>query len=107
MPAQKRHKTKYAGVYYILGQATGSNKKERIYYIVYRKDGKLIEEKAGRQYVDDMTPSRAAGVRARRIEGKQKTNKEKRGAEKAKKLAKAGRWAIDNRKTSWFLERWV
>ena len=67
MPAQKRHKTKYAGVYFILSQATGSNKKERIYYIVYRKDGKLIEEKCGRQFQNDMTASRAAGVRARRI----------------------------------------
>ena len=43
MPEQKRHKTKY---YYIVGSARGSTKKERIYYIVYRKGGKLIEEKA-------------------------------------------------------------
>ena len=33
MPTQKRHKTKYPGVYYIDGKAIGSNKTERIYYM--------------------------------------------------------------------------
>ena len=69
MPAQKRYKTKYAGVYFINGKAIGSNKVEKIYYIMYRKDGKQVHEKAGRQYQDDMTPSRAAGIRSERIEG--------------------------------------
>ena len=55
MPAQKRYKTKYPGVYYINGRAAGSNKSEKIYYIVYRKNGKQIDEKAGRQFQDDMT----------------------------------------------------
>jgi len=95
MPAQKRFKTKYAGVYYIEGKAIGSNKKERIYYIMYRKDGKLIEEKAGRQNKDDMTPARAAGIRSDKIDGKQLTNKEKRDLEEAKKIAEAGKWTID------------
>jgi hypothetical protein len=57
MPAQKRHKTKYPSVYYIKGKEVGSNKTEKIYYIMYRKDGKQIHEKAGRQYQDDMTPN--------------------------------------------------
>ena len=60
---QEYHKTKYPGVTYINGQAVGSNKAEKIYYITYRRDGKLIFEKAGRQFVDDMTPSRAAAMR--------------------------------------------
>ena len=55
---------------------------------MYRKNGRLIEEKAGRQFQDDMTPARAAGLRAGRIDGKQLTNKEKREAEKASKLRK-------------------
>ena len=55
MPRQKRVKTKYPGVYYIEGEAVGRTGKERIYYIFYRKDGKQVEEKAGRQYQDDMT----------------------------------------------------
>ncbi len=77
MPAKQRVKTKYPGVYYIEGQTT-SRKIERIFYIMYRKDGKLIEEKAGLQFADDMTPARAAGIRAQRIEGKQPSNQTKR-----------------------------
>ncbi|MFC1515623.1 tyrosine-type recombinase/integrase [Thermodesulfobacteriota bacterium] len=94
MPAQKRIKTKYPGVYYIEGQAIGSNKIERIYYIVFRKDGKVIEEKAGRQFKDDMTASRAAGIRANKIEGRLPTNREKREIEKAKKAAEEGKWTV-------------
>ena len=71
MPAQKRYKTKYPGVYYIQGKAVGTNKTEKIHYIVYRTKGKQIDEKAGRQYQDDMTPARAAGLRVEKIEGKQ------------------------------------
>ena len=51
-----RHKTDYPGVWYIEGKAL-SNKKtkttletEKIYYIAYRKEGKLIEEKAKTKY---------------------------------------------------------
>ena len=92
MPAKKRFKTKYAGVYFIKSKAGRSNKTEKVYYIMYRKNGRLIEEKAGRQFQDDMTPARAAGLRAGRIDGKQLTNKEKREAEKA---AKSKKWTID------------
>ena len=95
MPVQKRHKTKYPSVYYIVGSARGSTKKERIYYIVYRKVGKLIEEKAGRQFQDDMTPARAAQIRTMRVCGNQLSNKEQREAEKAKESEEAGRWTID------------
>ncbi len=95
MPAKERYKTIYPGVYYIEGKGAGSRKKERIYYIVYRKNGKLIEEKAGRQYQDDMTAARAAGRRAERIEGREPSNKEKREAEEAKKRAKANKWTIE------------
>jgi integrase len=94
MPAQKRHKTKYPGVYYINGKAVGSNKSERIYYIVYRKNGKMIDEKAGRQFQDDMTPARAAQVRTNRIQGKELSNKEKREAEKGAREAEKRRWTV-------------
>jgi integrase len=92
MPAKERFKTKYAGVYYITTKAADSKKTEKVYYIVYRKNGRLIEEKAGRQFQDDMTPARASGLRSDRIEGKQPTNKERRAAEKAAKIPK---WTID------------
>jgi integrase len=94
MPAQKRLKTKYPGVYYILGKAVSSKKEERIYYIMYRKDGRQIHEKAGRQFQDDMTPARAAQIRALRIEGEQLSNKERRQVEKEKKEADANRWTV-------------
>ena len=94
MPAQKRYKTKYLGVYYIHGKAVGTGKKERIYYIMYRKDVKQIQEKAGRQFQDDMTPARAAQVRTNRIQGKELSNKAQREAEKAAKEAEVNRWTI-------------
>ena len=95
MPSMNRIKTKYPGVYYIESVAIGSNKPERIYYIMYRKGNKLIEEKAGRQFQDDMTPARASKIRAERIEGNQLSNIERRAAEHAAKLAEAGRWTVD------------
>jgi len=89
MPKQTRFKTKYPGVYFIEG--TGANgKPERIYYIVFRRNGKLIEEKAGRQFVDDMTPARAAGIRTLKAQGDQPTNEERREAEREVKE----RWTI-------------
>ena len=76
MPPLTRHKTKYPGVFFI--DSEGANGDERIYYIRYRRQGKMIEEKAGRQYQDDMTPSRAAKIRGRRIEGDELPNTERR-----------------------------
>ena len=95
MPTQKRHKIiKYPGVYYIEGKAVGANKKERIYYIMYRKNGKLVEEKAGRQFQDDMTPAKAANIRVKRIEG-ELTNQEKRKKEEAEREALKNRWTVE------------
>ncbi|MDQ1317074.1 MAG: hypothetical protein QG588_725, partial [Candidatus Poribacteria bacterium] len=50
MPKFTREKTKYPGVTFITGTTVGNSKPERIYYIRYRKDGRLIEEKVGRQF---------------------------------------------------------
>ncbi len=87
MPAMMRTKTQYCGVYFIEGAAVATGKPERIYYVMYRRGGKLIEEKAGRQFQDAMTPAKAARIRAERIEGKALSNAAKRGAEKAAKEA--------------------
>ena len=96
MPAQKRHKTSYPGVYFINGTAIGANNKtERIFYIMYRKEGKQIHEKAGRQVQDDMTAARAATLRAARISGKQPSNKENRQIQKAEKAAETNKWTVD------------
>ena len=94
MPVKKRYKTKYPSVYYVKGTSIATGKPEKIYYIRYRKDGKSIEEKAGRQFQDDMTPARAAGQRTRRIEG-ELSNKEKREAIEAEKKTRESKWTID------------
>jgi integrase len=96
MPRQTRHKTSYPGVYYVEGRGVpgSGHKMERIYYIDYRKGSKRIQEKAGRQYQDDMTPARASGIRARRMEGKELSNAESRAAKKAAKAAEERRWTI-------------
>ena len=93
MPKQERIKTKYPGVYYV--EVDGKTGPERIYYIRYRKQGKVIEEKAGFQYADDMTEAKAAGIRADRMRGKDKSNTEKRAAEKAAKLAAADKYTLN------------
>ena len=67
----------------------GASGLERVYYIIFKKDGKLFEEKVGRQFSDDMTPARAARVRAERIEGKRQSRKEIREA------AAEIKWTVD------------
>ena len=60
MPKQERIKTKYPGVTFIDSQ--GASGPERVFYIRYRRQGKVIEEKAGRQYTDDMTEAKACAI---------------------------------------------
>jgi integrase len=105
MPKKERFKTNYPGVYYIESTVGRNGKPERIYYVMYRKDGKLIEEKAGRQYADDMTPARAAGIRSRRMQGKELSNRERRKANKAAKRAEAAKWTIDRLWTKYKAQR--
>ena len=95
MPKQVRNKTRYAGVYWIEGRAPNTKQPERIYYITYRRDGKRIEEKAGRQVKDKMTPAKASGIRADRIQGKESSNKARREAEAAARKAETAKWTID------------
>jgi integrase len=97
----QRIKTDYPGVYYIEGKAVATGKPEKIFYIRYRKDEKAVDEKVGRQFQDDMTPARAARIRALKVEGREIPNTEKRvaaqakkEAEKAVKAAEQNRWTI-------------
>ncbi|MEA1945995.1 MAG: site-specific integrase [Thermodesulfobacteriota bacterium] len=91
----KRKKTNYPGVFYREAKRIGDKGTEKVYYVVFKKNGKLIEEKAGRQFADDITPARAASVRGELIEGKRLTRKEKREQEKKAKEAKEAKWTID------------
>ncbi|MEA3437574.1 MAG: integrase, partial [Thermodesulfobacteriota bacterium] len=90
----KRHKTKYAGVFFRTARRIGTQGTEKVYYIVFKKDGKVCEEKVGRQFVDDMSPARAARIRSERIEGKRKGRKEIKAAQEARKKAEANKWTI-------------
>ena len=95
----KRNKTEYPGVFYREAKRIGGKGKnkgiEKVFYIVFKKDGKVFEEKAGRQYADNMTPAKAAGIRSERIENKRISRKEKREEEAAEKKAHANRWTIE------------
>jgi integrase len=92
MPIKKRYKIKgIKGVFYILG-TSDKGQPERIYYIQYRKNGKLIEEKAGRAGKDSMTDAKASYIRADRIRGKELSNNERRQQQKQKKWTIGALW---------------
>lgn len=92
MPANvTRIKTTYPGVYYIMGKRATDGRPERIYYIMYRRGEKLIEEKVGRQYRHGMTPARASRIRAQRIEGSP-SNRERREASRQQVWTLAKLW---------------
>lgn len=79
----KRIKTTYPGVFYREGKRAGGGV-EKIYYIVFKQDGKVLEEKVGRQYQDNMTPAKASRIRAERMEGRRQSRKEIRQEQAAK-----------------------
>ena len=89
MASQKRNKTKYPGVFYRLSKRIGGPGEEKVFYVVYKKDGKTKEEKAGRQYQNGMTPAKAATIRGELIEGRRKSRGERR------KKAAERKWTID------------
>jgi len=91
----KRIKTDKPGVFYRLGQRTGGNGKEKIYYVIFKRDGKFCEEKVGRQYADQMTPARAAILRSDYIEGRRKTTKERKLINEQIKADQKSRYTID------------
>lgn len=89
-----RIKTKYPGVFYRVGKRLGGKGEEQIFYIVFKKDGKVLEEKVGRQYADNMSAAKAAGIRAERMEGRRSSRKEQRQASLAAKEAERARVTI-------------
>lgn len=94
MAKTERKKTRYPGVYFTFG-VSAKSQPEKIYYIFYRRNGKQIEEKVGRQFQNDMTPAKASRIRARRIEGHELPNRERRLKEKEDRDARENRWTIE------------
>lgn len=94
MPKQERYSTNYPGVYYVLGSGS-DGKPEKIFYIRYTRKGKKIEERAGRQFQDDMTPARANAIRMDRVKGKDPSNNRKRQIKIEQKIKEQGRYTIN------------
>jgi integrase len=86
MAAIKRTPTKYPGVSYREAKRVGGPGVERVYYVRWKTpDGKTLEEKVGRQYKDDMTPAKAAIVRADYIEGRRLPKRDQKAQEETKR----------------------
>ena len=69
MPSLNRFKTSYPGVYFIKGTCAATAKSERIYYIRYRKDGKLIEENAVYNQLADLPVPTVAAIEGNALGG--------------------------------------
>lgn len=93
----------YAGVFYVEAPRATRKGMEKVYFIRYRKNGKLIEEKVGGQYKDNMTPAKASSIRGLRIEGSIPTNQERRDNVKQAKLTEQNSYSL-TRIFSLFLE---
>ena len=85
----------YAGVFYRIGKRVGGNGSEKIYYVTFKKKRKKIEERVGRQYADQMTPARAANIRADIIEGRRLPKREKKVVDEAVRNAEKDRYTVD------------
>jgi integrase len=95
MAQAKRCKTRYPGVFYRETERIGMKGTEKVFYIVFKKEGKVFEEKVGRQFADNMTEAKAAGIRAERIEGKRASRKEIREAQEAIRQAELQKPTIE------------
>ena len=91
MASSKRVKADHPGVFYRMSKRIGGDGEERVYYIVFKKNGKFIEEKVGRQYADRMTSAKANNIRSDRIEGRRLSRKELRAEAEASKRSEAMR----------------
>jgi len=98
-----RIKTKYPGVFYRQVDRIGKPGTEKVYYVLFKRNGKLIEERIGRQYADKMTEAKAATARSDLIEGRRLTRKEERELEAARKKEK--KWTIDRLSEAYFKNR--
>ena len=88
MPKQSRQSTRHNGVYFV-ELANG----DQTYFMRYKKDGKLIEEKAGRK-TQGWTAASANRLRTERLAGKSESNTEKRSKEREAKRVKGNLWTF-------------
>ena len=88
MPKQSRNITRHNGVYFV-ELANG----DQTFFIRYKKDRKLIEERAGRRS-QGWTAAKANRLRTERLAGKTGSNADQRFREIAEKELKNNRWTF-------------
>ncbi len=88
----ERIKTNYPGVFYRVRKRVGGPGTEKVYYAVFKRDGKVVEAMVGRQYRDDMTPAKANIKRGEMIEGRTATRAEERAKAKIKVWTFSALW---------------
>ena len=93
--AAPRIKTRYTGVFYREARRIGKSGWEKVFYILFKQDGKVIEEKVGREKAEKMTPIKASKIRAQRIEGELPSPKERRTKFQETLQAVRNRWTFD------------
>ncbi len=86
MPRQFRNYTRHNGVYFV-ELANG----DQTFFIRYKKDRNLIEERAGRRS-QGWTAAKANRLRTERLAGKTGSNADQRSSEIAEKELKNNRW---------------
>jgi len=87
MNVTTRHKTKYPGVFYRYSEEGGTGETEKVFYAVFKRNGKTVEAKIGGQYRHGMTPAKAAAIRAEYVTGKRLTRQEQRAKDQADQQA--------------------
>lgn len=87
MDVTTRHKTKYPGVFFRYSEEGGTGETEKVFYAVFKRNGKTIEAKVGGQYRHAMSPAKAAAIRAEYVTGKRLTPQEQRAKDQADKQA--------------------
>lgn len=89
-----RMKTEYPGIVYrIVKRRARPGKTQKSFFIVFKKGGKVYEEKVGLQFDDSMTPAKANQIRSQRIENKRLSPKEIREKENNKEWTFQTLWA--------------
>lgn len=91
MSTRQRHKTKYPGVIYRIPNGGYAGQAEKVFYAIYKQDGKVIEAKIGGQVQHGMTAAKASKIRAEYMTGARLTPQVQRDKDEAEKLAEEGK----------------
>lgn len=92
--ARERVKTKYPGVYFRKVNKSGIKEPDEVYYIVFKKDGRVVEEKVGSKFSDAMTPAKASVIRSDRMQGKRESQREIKQKQKALKQTEKSKMTL-------------